>query len=364
MRTEAWPDFTRPNQGVVRVNTMTKRGKRMPCRMMVQAATLSVFVAVSLAIPGSGARSASNVVQLMSYTGSLGDWSPYVADDLGYFKEEGVDFQMHLFQNPADATTAIISGRGDVATGSLPVVIAGAVAGAPIKLISATQSATPGSGYNNWWATLPDSPLNGPADLRGKKVDILAPNTLAQVATREILANAGLQVGEYQEVALPFPQSYTALEGGLTDVSLFIEPFYTRANERSLSKYGKPLKVVYTFLTTFKEGLNLSGMFANTNFLASNPDTARAFLRATTRAAKWGNAHPVELKQIIAKYAGVPYDDIKNMIPSQMSEDGRFIPGMLDRLQVLMIKYKMVPNFTTPLPDDRILDLSYLPSQK
>lgn len=346
------------------MNTMTMPGNCVPRRIILQAAMLSVFAALSLAMSASGVRSASNVVRLMSYTGSLGDWSPYVADELGYFKEEGVDFQMHLFQNPADATTAIISGRGDVATGSLPVVIAGAVAGAPIKLISATQSATPGGGYNNWWATLPNSPLNGPADLRAKKVDILAPNSLAQVATREILADAGVQVGEYQEVALPFPQSYTALESGLTDVSLFIEPFYTRANELSQSKYGKPLKVVYTFLTTFKEGLNLSGMFANTDFLANNPDTARAFLRATTRAAKWGNAHPVELKQIIAKYAGVPYDDIKNMIPSQMSEDGQFIPGMLDRLQALMIKYKMVPNFTTPLPDDRILDLSYLPPKK
>lgn len=345
------------------MNTMTMRGKRGPCGIL-RAATLSMLAALCLAISTSGGHSASNVVRLMSYTGSLGDWSPYVADDLGYFKEEGVDFQMHLFQNPADATTAIISGRGDIATGSLPVVIAGAVAGAPIKLISATQGAIPGSGYNNWWATLPNSPLNGPADLRGKKVDILAPNTLAQVATREILASAGVPVGEYQEVALPFPQSYTGLESGLTDVSLFIEPFFTRSNELSQSKYGKPLKVVYTFLTTFQKGLNLSGMFANTNFLADNPDTTRAFLRATTRAAKWGNTHPVELKKIIAKYAGVPYDDIKNMIPSLMSEDGQFIPGMLDRLQALMIKYKMVPNLTSPLPDDRILDLSYLPPKK
>jgi ABC-type nitrate/sulfonate/bicarbonate transport system substrate-binding protein len=161
---------------------------------------------------------------------------------------------------------------------------------------------------------------------------------------------------------MPLPQAYTALESGLTDVSLFIEPFYTRANELSKSKYGKPLTVIFTFLTAFPNGLDISGMFANTDFLAKNPDTVRAFLRATTRAAKWGNSHPEELKKIIAKYAGVSYEDIKNMIPSEMSEDGTFIPGMLDGMQRLMIEYKTIPNLTSPLPESAFVDLSFLPT--
>jgi NitT/TauT family transport system substrate-binding protein len=336
-------------------------------RHVLRVAAVIIGAALSLADSMSGGRSASaadKTVRLLTYVGSLGDWSPYVANELGYFKDEGIDFQMSAFQNPGDVTTAMVSGRGDIATGSLPVVVAGAVAKTPIKLISATQRATPGGGYNNWWAALPNSPLNGPADLQGKKVHIYAQNTLAQTVTREILTNAGVTVGNYQEVALPFPQAYTGLESGLTDVSLFIEPFFTRSNALSQKKYGKPLKVIYTYLTAFPKGLDLSGMFANTDFVAKNPDTVRAFLRATTRAAKWGNSHKDELKKIIAKYAGVPYEDIKDVIPSEMSEDGQFIPGMLDRLQSLMIQYKMVPNYTAPLPDSAFVDLSYLPAAR
>jgi ABC-type nitrate/sulfonate/bicarbonate transport system substrate-binding protein len=332
-------------------------------RHLLHVAAGVIGAALYLTGSMSNGRSASvgATVQFLTYTGGLGDWSPYVADDLGYFKDEGIDFQIHSFQNPADVTTAIISDRGDIATGSLPVVIAGARAGTPIKLISATQKATPHGGYNNWWATLPNSPITVPADLRGKKVHIYAQNTLAQTVTREILADVGVNIGEYQEVALPFPQAYTGLESGLTDVSLFIEPFFTHSNALSQKKYGKPLKVIYTYLTAFPKGLDLSGMFANTNFVAKNPDTVRAFLRGTTRAAKWGNAHPDELKKTIAKYAGVPYEDIKDIIPSEMSEDGQFIPGMLDRLQSLMIQYKMIPNFTSPLREEAFVDLSYLP---
>jgi NitT/TauT family transport system substrate-binding protein len=303
-------------------------------------------------------------VQFLTYTGGLGDWSPYVADELGYFKDEGVDFQMHAFQNPADVTTAIVSGRGDIATGALPVVIAGALAGAPIKLISATQEATPQGGYNNWWSALPNAGIAQPADLRGKKVHIYSQNSLAQAITRRVLANAGVKVGDYQEVALPLPQAYSGLESSLTDVSVFIEPFFTRANQLSKSKYGKPLTVVYTFLTAFPSGVDISGMFANSDFLTKSPDAVRAFLRATTRAAKWGNTRRDELKKIIAKYAGVPYKDIKDMIPSEMSEDGKFIPGMLDGMQRLMIEYKTIPSLTSPLPESAFVDLSYLPPSR
>jgi NitT/TauT family transport system substrate-binding protein len=327
----------------------------------------AAVLAAALLLTGSPSvgRAASGLtVRLLVAQGALGDWSAFAAQEQGYFQDEGVEVQINSFSRQSDIATAIISGRGDVGFGSLPTVLTGALTGAPLEMISATQMATPNGGYDNWWATLPGSPINKPADLRGKKVDIYSQNSLAQAVTREILANAGIKADEYQEVVVPFPQSYTALEGGLLDVALFIEPFYTASNQLSKQKYGKPLKLIYTYLTDFKNGLDLTAMFANTDFVTKNPDAVRAFLRATTRAAKWGNTHPVELKKIIAKYAGVPYDDIKDMIPSEMSEDGKPIPGMFDQVQTLMIKYKMVPGYTSPLKPETYMDLSYLPVPK
>src|SRR5690349_19257660 len=86
-----------------------------------RAAALLLAGMLGLASPMLGAQSAkaAETVRLLTYVGSLGDWSPYVASELGYFKDEGIDFQMNTFQNPGDVTTAIVSGQGDVATGSL-----------------------------------------------------------------------------------------------------------------------------------------------------------------------------------------------------------------------------------------------------
>jgi len=325
--------------------------------MAASSLLVPAFATPSRAQPSS----ATSTIRFLTSRGAVGDWAPYVAAELGYFKDEHIDFQSTTLERPGDIATALMSNRGDIATTSLPIAIAGALAGAPVKIVSATQMATPHGGYDNWWAAMPNSPINKPTDLRGKKVDIFSQNSLAQAVSREILANAGIQVGGYQEIAMSFAQSYAALESGQVDVALFIEPFYTRSNELSQKRYGKPLKVIYTYLTDFPQGLDLSGMIANSNFAANNPVLMRAFLRATTRAAKWGNAHPDELKKIIAKYTGVPYESIKNMIPAEMSEDGKFFSGMLSRLQGLMIKYKMIGNFNSPLPDKAFVDSSYLP---
>jgi NitT/TauT family transport system substrate-binding protein len=325
------------------------------------AATLALATPLGMAATCASSAESVGVVKFLMAQGALGDWEPYVAKELGYFTEEGVDAELVSFARQPDVATALISGRGDISISSLPTVLTSAMTGAPMKMIAGTQMATPKGGYDNWWAVLPDSPINKPGDLRGKKVDIYSQNSLAQVVTREIIAKTGVAPGDYQEISIPFPQSYSALEGGLVDVAIFIEPFFSGANEMSKQKYGKPLKVVYTYLTEFPEGLNLAGMMVNTNFAAKNPNAVRAALRATKRAAKWGNAHPTELKQIIAKYAGVPYEQIKDMIPAEMSEDGQLVPGMFDKLQTLMIKYKMVPNFTAPLKPETFLDLSFLP---
>jgi hypothetical protein len=47
-----------------------------------------------------------------------------------------------------------------------------------------------------------------------------------------------------------------------------------------------------------------------------------------------------------------------------MSEDGKFIPGMLDKMQKLMIEYKTIPNLTSPLGESAFIDLSYLPAPR
>jgi len=301
-------------------------------------------------------------VRFVNTAGSLGDWAPYIGVKKGFFQQDGLNVEMITVGSTPAANTAIISGQGDAAVGAIPTAIASTLKNAPVKLAMATQVALPGGKFNNWWCVLPNSPIKSVADLKGKKVHINGVNSLAQVATHVYLRDKGIPPGQYEELVFTFDQSYTALKTNRADVALFIEPFFTRGNKLAQTEYGGPLRVIYTYLDLFTNGLNLTGLWPNTNFMAQNPDTMRMFLRSWLRSATWGQDNPDETKQIIADFAQIPYDDIRDMILAQQSKDGKFVPGFLKQVQEYLISEKAIEGLTTPLPDDKIADMSYLPA--
>ena len=301
-------------------------------------------------------------VKFLASAGALGDWAPYVARANGYFTAQNIDFQYSTFANAGDVFNAIVSGQGDLAIISLPTALTAALANAPAKLISAAQYAKPGS-YDSRWAVLDSSPIKTTADLKGKKVNIFAQSSLAQAITRSVLSKAGVQAADYTEVSVPFAQAFTALDSAQVDISLFIEPFYSRSNSILKGQGKPPLRVVYQYMTHFTEGHNTTGMMANTNWAAQNRDGLKRFFTAWFQAAKWGNdpANRELLRAIIANGAGAQLDTIKDMEPALVNEDGKFLPGFLPKFQQLLVDFKMVKDLNAPLAEDKFVDLSYLP---
>jgi ABC-type nitrate/sulfonate/bicarbonate transport system substrate-binding protein len=303
-------------------------------------------------------------VRFLASVGALGDWAPYVGMANGLFQKANINFKYTTFANQADVFNSIVSGKGDLAISSLPTALSAALNKAPAKLISATQVATPKGEYDSRWVVLPSSNIRSIADLKGKKVNIFAQSSLAQAITRSVLASNGVPVGSYTEVSVPFPQAFTALESGQVDITLLIEPFYSNSQEISKQKYGGELRVIYQYMTFFTEGVNVTGMLANTTWAANNRDNLKRFFEVWFEAVKWGNdpANRDLLRRIMASGAGVAYDSVKSMVPAGMSPDGKFFPGFLPKFQNLVIEHNQIPNLTAPLPEDQFVDLSFLPS--
>jgi NitT/TauT family transport system substrate-binding protein len=303
-------------------------------------------------------------VRFLASVGALGDWAPYVGMANGLFARENIQFKYTTFANQADVFNSIVTGKGDLAISSLPTALTAALNNAPAKLVAATQIATPSGGYDSRWVVLPSSSIRSPADLKGKKVHIFAQSSLAQAITRSVLAKAGAPVGSYDEIALPFPQAFTALESGQIDVALLIEPFYSNSQNISKAKYNGELRVIYQYMTYFTEGVNTTGMLANMTWANNNRDNLKRFFNVWFEAVKWGNdpANRDLLRRIMASGAGTAYDSVKDMIPAPGSPDGKFIPGFLPKFQSLVIEHKQIPNLTAPLAEDRFVDLSFLPS--
>lgn len=326
------------------------------------AAPASAAASAAASPTAAGTLPPKFTVRFLASAGALGDWAPYVGKANGYFTAQNIDVQYSTFANAGDVFNAIVSGQGDLAIISLPTALTAALQNAPAKLISAAQYSKPGS-YDSRWAVLDNSPIKSVSDLKGKKVNIFAQSSLAQAITRAVLGKAGIGPNDYTEVSVPFAQAYTALESGQVDTSLFIEPFYSNSNNLLKSKNQPPLRVIYQYMTYFTDGVNTTGMMANTDWAAKNKDGLKRFFQAWFQAAKWGNDpnNRSLLRTIIAQGAGVSADSIKDIEPALVSEDGKFLPGFLPKFQDLLVTNQMVKGLTAPLSEDKFVDLSYLP---
>jgi len=64
---------------------------------------------------------------------------PYLAKDLGYFKEEGLDVEIISFEGGVGSLRAMVAGSADLALTSADPPISARAQGAPIKMILSTS---------------------------------------------------------------------------------------------------------------------------------------------------------------------------------------------------------------------------------
>jgi NitT/TauT family transport system substrate-binding protein len=113
------------------------------------------------------------------------DFAPYwIADQKGYFKEEGIDIEF-VIMGGQNATPALISGSTKY-SGSTSSAMTAALRGAALKTILIGQSRT----HHQLWSF--DPAVKTLADLRGKLVTVTSRGGADDVATRMYLKARGL----------------------------------------------------------------------------------------------------------------------------------------------------------------------------
>jgi ABC-type nitrate/sulfonate/bicarbonate transport system substrate-binding protein len=295
------------------------------------------------------------------------EWTPFVAQDKGYYDREGLDVEFVYFNNFGDVNTALTSGRVDVVLGALVSPILAKAQGVPMKLIMAGHNTR--EGYNNWYATLPNSKYKSPKDLEGATINVVAEGTFAWTIANTILHKNGL-LGKVKLVALPFPESYAALKTGRADVAIFIEPFFSLGNKLSQQEFGAPMRVLWTFEDAFEmDDIVLSSpALAMEDTIQKKPEHLRRFVKATLEAGQWGwkEENRNEVKQIIGKWTKTPPEILQVAMLAPATLNGRFPTdpvtgvGQLQRAQELL---KLAGLLKTDrfFTDDELFDKRFLP---
>lgn len=221
----------------------------------------------------------------------------YVADEKGWFAEEGLRIQWVGELPAGQLVSAVANGSIDFANRHTPLVLTTIAGGGKVKIIASGAQTTADHPHMKY-LVLPASTLASIRDFRGRKVGINSFGACAEYVLREYLRRNGLDSG-VEFVVVPDANQEQALKQGLIDVAVMHSPYYEK-----VVKTGAAREVFND--TAVDNGI--SGMlpyFANTAFIARHPDVVRKFVSVLARAADWTNAHHEEAGLIFAKRRGL-----------------------------------------------------------
>jgi NitT/TauT family transport system substrate-binding protein len=193
----------------------------------------AAFVALALTALLIPARAADQV--RIGIARTMSDSGYYLADALGFFREEGIAVSLVDFKSAAQMVAPLGSGELDVGGGTVSAGLYNAVArGINLKVVADQASMKPGYGYSSLMVRkdlVDGGHYRNFSDLKGMKVAIGAPGTGTASALNETLKRGGLKYADVEVVYLGFPEHLPAYRNKAIDASITNEPTMTRAIE-------------------------------------------------------------------------------------------------------------------------------------
>jgi NitT/TauT family transport system substrate-binding protein len=254
-----------------------------------------LVIAAALTAGGAAAQAPAviNLIQLPADNSA----EVYYAQDLGYFKDAGLDIRVTSMTNSGAIIAALAGGAGDIGNSVIGSAAQAREKGIPVRFIAPAGlyvDATPTSAL----FVAKDSPIKTAADLDGKTVAVSGLNDLTYYATRAWIDKHGGDSSKVKYVELPFPAMNAAVEQHRVDAAYNIEPFMTAAagELRILGRAGGGVAPRY----------QATGWLSTDSWIQSHADVALRFSAVMRRTAIWANAHHKESAEILLKNTRIP----------------------------------------------------------
>ena len=305
-----------------------------PCRArkspIAAACVLSACLALGLAARPSGAAAAEVAQVKIGIARTMSDVGYYVADAMGYFKDEGIEVTMTPFNSAAQMMAPLGIGDLDVGGGTVSAGFYNSIGrGINTKIVADQSSMKPGYGYSSLMVRkdLVDSGrYKTIADLKGMKVAIGAPGTGTASALNETLKTGGLKYSDVEVVYLGFPEHLPAFLNKGIDAALSNEPTMTLEIEQ-----GAAVRIVGNDVTYPDQ--QTAVVFYSERFIKNRHDVAERFMRAYIRGVRLYNdalkdgrlAGPSanQIIPILTKYTSTKDEAMfRRIIPSAVNPNG------------------------------------------
>lgn len=243
-------------------------------------------------------KSSSNTFKI-SVNSWVGYGPMYLAQDKGFFKDEGLDVQITDMEDTAQRKAAMIKGDVDALGDTVDLLVLSRAEKVPSVTVLQVDESNGADGI------LTTNNISSIQDLKGKKV-AAQKNFVGESFLMYLLKKNNISVNDVQIIDTESGAAGAAFVSGKVDAAVTFEPWLSKAKER---KDGKVL-----VSSADEPGVIVDTVSVNETYLKNNPENVKKFMRAWFKALDYWKSNPDESNEIMSKYYNISASDFKDLI--------------------------------------------------
>ena len=249
---------------------------------------------------------------------------PYYADNLGFFKRNGLNPNIQVFPNASITLQAVIGNALDIGTANLIQLASAVNRGADVTIVAA------GGMFTADQTTIPlcvakTSAIQNAKDLEGQTVSVTNLQGTEGIAVAEWLKAGGADPQRVKIFEIPFAQVAPALARGTVAAGLLGEPFS--------SEYAADVRAIGYPYAAIAPAFYTGVWVARRSFLAAKGAVAHKFVATMYATAAWANTHKSEAAALFAKMSKRDLSGLlsQTRIPFGTGLEPRYAQPLLDK---------------------------------
>jgi NitT/TauT family transport system substrate-binding protein len=254
--------------------------------------SLVVALLVLTSAGGVGAQDAEALSLSIGYSVWVGYAPLFIAQDQGYFAEEGLEVELINVENPGDRFVALAGGQLNGLVSTLDTMAQYCNAETPFKAIMGLDESSGGDGI----VTSPD--ITSVEDLRGKSIGVNI-GSVSQFFLEYIFQENGLTDDDVTLIRMQQGDVPAALAAGRIDAGVTWEPHLSTSVDNGAS-------LLVDSSTT--PGLIVDILVLNQDVIDEHPEAAVGLVNAWNKAIDFWMANPDEAATIMAEGIGGFYE--------------------------------------------------------
>ena len=224
----------------------------------------------------------SRVALKVGAIGAVSDAGIFIAQEKGYFRDEGLDVEIVGFKAAPQILPAIATGEVQVSGSAVTPALFNAFArGITMKLVADKGQVAQGFGFA---AIVIRSDLADTVrdfkDLKGRKFAVMGKGVSSTTQLGKALERGGIEPNEVELIELGLPEMVAALGNKAIDGATLLEPFITFATARNVGIRWKGMEDFLPF--TGQNGV----IIYSQQFTQEQPESAKRWMAAYLKGTR------------------------------------------------------------------------------